>query len=298
MINFSESERFCQNHFEQFEALWHLWTPENQGIIFPDDKSFETGMNIIGISSRLFPDIVIITFELMSNHLHGTMAGKEHRIRLLFNSINYFLRRKLVAGLSGWDCSLRRVESLNDARSVITYNNRNGFLVHEDESPYSYPWGANRFFFNPEAKARYYANSKPFRFTDRRNACASHKADAITSLKKLDGYVSPMSFCDIAAGELLFRNASHYFYEVSRNIESQKNIAQEIGKRIFYTDDELFRVVMSMSNNKFDSARPSLLPKDAKIEIAKVLHYEYNANNKQVQRMLNLDLMVVNSLFP
>ena len=298
MINFSESERLCLSHFERFDNLWHLWTLEDHGIIFPENKSFEAGMSIIGICSRLFPDILIFTFELMSNHLHLTMAGKERRIKLMFNALHYFLRRRSKADLSQWECRLRRIESLADARAVIAYNNRNGFLVNDYESPFSYPWGANRFYFNPEAKARYLANSSPFGFTDRRKACASHKADAISDLRKLDGYVSPMSFCDISAGEQFFRSASHYFNEISRNIESQKMIAQEIGERIFYTDNELFRVVTSICNSKFDTSRPSLLPKDAKVEIAKALHYDYNANNKQIQRMLNLDKMIVDALFP
>ena len=44
--------------------------------------------------------------------------------------------------------------------------------------------------------------------------------------------------------------------------------------------------------------RHALLPKDAKLEIAKILHYDYNAGNKQIQRMLSLDTLVVNALFP
>ena len=298
MKNFNESERLCQSLFDSYEDIWHLWTPENHGLIFPDDDSFKTGMNIIGISSRLFPDIVIITFELMTNHLHGTMAGKEQRIKLLFATIKSFLKRKLCADLTNWDCRLRKIESIKDARNVITYNNRNGFLINEDESPYSYPWGANRYFFNPEAKSRFYANCSTFGFDERRKACASHKADSIKDLKKLDGYVSPLSFCDIEAGEGLFRNASHYFYELSKNIESQKKIAEEIGERIFYTDNELFRVVVSLSNGKYNVDKPSLLPRDAKVEVAKTLHYDYNATNKQIIRMLNMDIYTVNALFP
>ena len=298
MKSFNESERLCQSLFDSYEDIWHLWTPENHGLIFPDDDSFKTGMNIIGISSCLFPDIVIITFELMTNHLHGTMAGKEQRIKLFFATIKYFLKRKLCADLTNWDCRLRKIESIIDARNVITYNNRNGFLINEDESPYSYPWGANRYFFNPEAKARFYANCSTFGFDERRKACASHKADSIKNLKKLDGYVSPLSFCDIEAGEGLFRNASHYFYELSKNIESQKKIAEEIGERIFYTDNELFRVVVSLSNGKYNVDKPSLLPRDAKVEVAKTLHYDYNATNKQIIRMLNMDIYTVNALFP
>lgn len=298
MISFNESEKLCESHFKQLGDTWHIWTPENFNLLFPDTESFKTGMNLVGICSKLFPDIIVITFEVMSNHFHGTLSGEQERILRFFKELKHFLGRKLPVDLSNWDCSIRKVETLKDARNVVCYNNRNGFIVDENVSPYSYPWGANRYYFNPEAKARYYSNSISFGFNERRKACASHKADSINDLKQLDGYVSPMSFCDIESGEKLFRNASHYFNEISRNIESQKKIAQEIGERIFYTDNELFRVVMAMCNDKYNIPRPALLPKDAKLEIAKILHYDYNAGNKQIQRMLSLDTLVVNALFP
>jgi hypothetical protein len=44
--------------------------------------------------------------------------------------------------------------------------------------------------------------------------------------------------------------------------------------------------------------RPALLPISAKQELAALLHYEYNAGNKQIQRMLRLDATVVSAMFP
>ena len=107
-----------------------------------------------------------------------------------------------------------------------------------------------------------------------------------------------MSFCDIRLGESLFRCASHYFREVSRNIESQKKIAEEIGERIFYTDDELFSIVCSVSKAKYGQTKATLLPVNAKKELALMLHNDYNAGNKQINRMLKLDMSIINALFP
>ena len=35
-----------------------------------------------------------------------------------------------------------------------------------------------------------------------------------------------------------------------------------------------------------------------KIEVAKNMHFEYNASNKQISRILKLDVTAVNALFP
>lgn len=298
MINFQDAERLCQSRFLQLGQCWHLWTPEDYAVIFPDVPSFMKGMNVMGITSALFPDVAILTFELMSNHLHLTAAGDYLRVCALFGQAKSFLSRALGVGLSGWECSLRELESLIDTRNVITYNNRNGFLVDAEESPFSYRWGANSFYFNREAKARYLESGSTFSFNERRTAAGGHKADGITSLKRVDGYVSPLSYCSIEKGESLFRNASHYFYEVSRNIESQRTIAAEIGERIFYNDNELFSIVLKKARERHGVTKPSLLPVEAKLELARELHFDYNASNKQVQRMLSMDIRNVEALFP
>jgi len=255
-------------------------------------------MNIIGISAALFPDIIIITFELMTNHLHATVAGEEHRVKSFFETVRRFISGSLKIDLHEWSCRLRDLDTLEDVRAVIAYNNRNGFLVNENETPFSYPWGANRYFFNPEAIARYKESSKPLTFRERRKSTASHSGDQVKCLRKVDDYASPLSYCSIQTGESLFRNAAHYFYEISKNIESQRKIAAEIGERVFYTDNELFRALQSICKDKYGINRSSQLPAEAKIEVARTLHFGYNAGNKQIQRMLGLDINTLDSLFP
>ena len=114
----------------------------------------------------------------------------------------------------------------------------------------------------------------------------------------LDGYVSPISFCDIDTGESLFRNARQYFIRISKSVESYKDIADVIGESIYYTDDDLFMVAKQISSAQYNEPRLPLLPYDSKIKIAKTLHFNYNASNKQIQRLLSLDAVVVSSLFP
>lgn len=111
-------------------------------------------------------------------------------------------------------------------------------------------------------------------------------------------YDAVLEFCAIGEAERLLRNASHYLYLITSNIESQKKIAAEIGERIFYNDNELFSACARMAKKLFGESRPSVLTKEEKISLAKTLHYDYNAGNKQISRMLSLDTSVVTALFP
>ena len=281
--------------------VWHLWTPENFEIIFRNEDDYKSGMGIIGICAKLFPDIILLTFEIMSNHLHIAASGREERLQEMFSTIRNFLARycrnagytidwkKFVPGL-------RQLKTIEEVRNVIIYDNKNGYIVHPEHSPFSYPWGANKYFFNPDCKAYAYEKMKPMGLRDRRELCHSRLADNVCGIQVCNGCASPLSFCRIDLAEKLFRGAAHYFFKLGRSIESDKQISKEIGGGVFYTDDELYAAVVLISRKKYGNPVPSLLPPKDKIELARAMRYDYNASDKQIQRMLRLEATIINSI--
>ena len=299
--SFWDRENLCQWRFEKLGDCWHLWTPEDYRIIFRDEEDFKAGMTLMAVCAMLFPNVKILTFELMSNHIHITAACKEVDLSSLFALFKKLLSKHILSrygsmDLGDWNCKKRHIENLEDLRTVIAYDNRNGYLVHPDETPFSYPWGANRYYFNPEAKLRFREQAGPLGFRDRRRVTHSHLADSLSGLLQLDGYASPLCFCAIDEAEACFRDARHYFYKIARDIESQKTVSREIGEDLFYTDDELYSALFSISE-KYNNRNPSLLGSEAKIDVAKLMRHEYNAGTKQIQRMLKMDAAVVAALF-
>ena len=302
MSNFFDAQALCEYTFSKLGPCWHLYTPDNCPIIFTTIEEYKAGMSLFAIAALMCPKVKVLTFELMSNHLHATLCGSKEDIeaffRLFRSMLLKYLRSQGRTLPDSFEMSLRLIESLDDLRNVLVYNNRNGFLVRPEYSPFSYPFGANSYYFNPFAK-EYYANCRTkIKTKDLENLAHTHSVrDIENPIYMLDGYICPLCFCDIETGEKLFRDASHYFYSLSRNIEGQKKIAQEIGDRVFYNDDELYSVVATISSKKY-GLPPAQLPSDAKVELAKTLHYDYNASNKAIIRMLRLDPNIVNSLFP
>ena len=288
-------------------------------------------MGIVGIATKLFPDVRLLTYEIMSNHLHLTVVGRLQRVMAMFGATEYMLERhfKSKGRTIAWEKfrpGHRLLESLNDLRGVIVYNNRNGYLVHPAYTPFTYPWGANRYYFNPDACRLAAEHAEPVRVREIRYLSHTKACDGIKDLMKYEGYALPTSFCDIKTGECLFRDPSHYFSKISRNIETDAKIAREIGESIFYTDDDLYGAVCRLASDNFSeltgvpgvidakqglgagqgSTRvqtpgrqisPSQLPVQAKVEIAKTMRFNYNASAKQIQRMLKLDQQIINTLF-
>ena len=290
--------------FTSPQDYWHISTPENHPIIFTSELDFKAGMSIFGIAAALFPLIGILTFELMSNHIHVCLYGPKDEVVRFMTTLIHFLQRYFdstgrtmdLSGLKKYQ--LRHLSSADEIRNVITYDNRNGFVVNADFTPFSYPWGANKFFFNPDAVRRFESEATSLTVREIRALTKSRRADKVTSLKMLDGYVCPLSFCDITTAMSFYRNASNYFYECSRNIEAHRSIAADICERVYYTDNELFRAVNLESKRQFGDTPLNLLNKDQKVRLAKMMHYDFNATKKQISRLLRLDLQVLDTLFP
>ena len=289
--------------FSNYAPFWHLWTPENHEVIFSDGETFHAGMNIFAIAAICSPAVRIVTFELMSNHLHVTLSGEEEAARAFFLLFREFLARYLrrqgrSIDFQSFECSLRGLTTLDDLRNVIAYNNRNGFLVNPDETPFSYPWGANSYYFNRHAAERFRESVDFLTKRDRSLFVASRLTKKMdTRMTLVDGHICPLSYCDIGLWERLFWDAHQYLYRITKNVEALKAIAEEIGETVFYSDDELFSAVCQISKGQYGIPLPSQLPASAKIEVAKIMKSGYHANNKQIRRMLKLDAKVVDNLF-
>lgn len=169
--------------------------------------------------------------------------------------------------------------------------------VRKGEGNHTYPWGANKYFFACDMKRLAQSLAVKMLYKDRRSITHSHEADDIEDLQLFDGYALPLSFCDIAVGESLFRDPIHYFERLSKSIEQNVSIADELKESIQpFTDSELFSAIVGICKIKYGQPRPSLLPPDAKLKMAATMHYDYHAKEKQICRFLNLTPEMVRSV--
>lgn len=301
--DFARLENLCQFRFSEVETVYHVCSRENHPIIFHDEEEYKVAMNIVAFVAFSCPGIRIYTFEIMDNHFHFIMSGKKDEIEVFIKVLVTKLSAHPVLADSKNDIKalsfkLFLIESLDNLRNGISYVNRNGAVVNPDENVFTYRWGSNLYFFNREARSHYDKCSEKASFRTKREIFRSAKMDREERVRMLDGYVSPLCYCHIKEAESFFRSNRHYYYNSSRNIESAKDIAKSIGEEVFYTDDDLFLHIRSLCSKRYDGKPVAVLPPQSKIEIAKELHFEYNAGNKQICRLLKMDINVVAALFP
>lgn len=258
--NFAEQENLCLFRFAEAGSCFHVCSQENHPVLFHNEEEFKAAMNVVAFVAFLFRDIRILTFEIMDNHFHFALSGTAEQIPLFTKNLVSKLTSHPTLSDSVPDIrklSFRSylISDLNGLRNVIAYVNRNGAVVFPNENVFTYEWGANRYFFNREARLRYRDCGHFPTIREKREIFRSNLLAGESKITTLDGIVSPMSYCHIAEAESFFRNSRNYFYCISRNVEASK-------------------------------------------EIAKELHFDYNAGNKQISRLLKMEMPVISALFP
>ena len=308
-MSFGDKENRCLRIFQRVldnsDGIWHLCTPgEGQPTIFSEMGDYAYMMTLIAICSYELGSVEIITFEVMGNHLHMLLYGCREDVLAFHDMLVkrlrvHFTKQGRPIDLSRFGCAnLIPVNSLDSLRNQIVYINRNNFVVDPDQTPFSYPFGANSYYFSPAAKRCSDGTFGDMLIHDRRKLVHSKNIDYPDSWIMYGGYISPVNYVRFDIGEGVFRDARHYFHKISREIESYREIAAQLGESVYYTDDELGAVIYRICRQSYNCNGPSLLPSAAKIELAKTLHYDYNADNKKIARILKLGKGLVDELFP
>ena len=301
---FYQQESVCEENFRKNLYYWHLCTPGTAvPIIFECKKDLEYGKNLMAWCADKFPDIKIFTYAIMNNHLHIIMAGVAERCMELFEVYKAKLNRYLTTkgrfvNLSKFEAQLIPITDLKMLRTEIMYTNRNGYVAHPEYTPYSYPWGAGRYFFNSMTDMLTVKNFNDLPIRVRRSMCKCKDIVMSREMKVVGNVIISPSFCHIKEAEGFFRTSRHYFASLVKNHEAFCESAKRLGDTMFLPTEELMSAVVSICKKKYNIRQPALLPPDAKLELAKLLHYDYHASNSQIRSILKMDEEMVNSLFP
>ena len=303
-LSFSEKERICENVFDSNGPYWHIYTDGTMmQNIFCSEEDFKTAMWILAASMHMFKGVRIITFELMTNHVHLILAGQREECIKAFDLFaarlrQTFPKRQRAIDWSKFKMDILPIEDIQALRNEIIYVNRNAFVANPAYTPDSYPWGGGCAYFNSWLRHLKTTNLGEMKVNSQRALLHTRDVAPFSQLIEVGGMPFIPSFCDIKLGESMFRDARSYFNSLTRNAEAFSQIASRLKDSIFLTDDELYSVICSHINKEYSVKAPSQLSAQQKIDTARQMHFGYNASNQQLRRMLRLDLSILEELFP
>ena len=299
--SYVESERICEATFAKGCPWWHLYTPGiDTSLLFADAEDFRYAINLMARCHKEIGTVIIVAFEIMSNHIHLVVSGNEVDIRRFFDLFRRRLKWYLTSkgrkeSIRRFTMSLKPIKDLRTLRNTIVYVNRNGYVADPDRTPYSDPWGTGRFYFGD------YPIGRPlddFSYREARKLLRSRGGELAGDYLVINGHISPVSFCAIEFGKAMFRNAHHYFSMISKNVGAYGELANELDDGEFLTDPELFTQVSKLLIHNYGTNSLRDLTKPQKLDLARRLRQDYHSSNGQIRRILGLTQYDVDSLFP
>ena len=303
MMIFAYKERECEKIFDANGPFWHLYTDGSVMVdLFGCDEDFREGMIALAVCAVLFGEAELVTFELMNNHVHLVMRGSKAACLEFFEMfkvrLRYWSQRTgRPVDWSRFEVQILAIDTLRDLRNEILYAHRNAYVASRVYTPFSYPWGGGWAYFNPVVERLAVSGLSDIGARKMRELTHFRDVHRLAELK-FDGDLPYIpSFCRIDVGQGVFQDARSYFHGLCRNVEAFSQIASRLKDRVVLTDDEMFSVAARWAMEDY-SVKVRMLTAEQKIQLARRLHYDYNASNGQLRRIVGLELAVLDEMFP
>ena len=262
---------------------------------FRCDEDFRMGMNSVAILAALHPNVTVLGFVLMSNHVHlvvmsdmeevisfvNQLKGRYSRYVQFKYGVKELLRRNRV--------HLKEV-SVSDGEAlerVLAYVHMNPVSANLCSHPCQYPWGTGNVFFNPVLPASTCIGdlSKRARIRVLRSECIEIPPDWMLSS---DGYILPQSYVDVAIVEDFFRSPKrmNYFYNTSSKARKRIDLSE---KSLPSFSDQLIRVaVPELCRTLFQRRSFDELTSSEQTEMLRQIRFRFSADVGQLARVCGL----------
>ena len=278
---------------------YYLVTTDHKedGLWFLDEMDFATGMNYVAVQASL-SEVVVLSFILMSNHLHFVLYGEEQEVRDFVDGIKSrygkyyrkkygvkeFLRRNKV--------DIRLLPSSEESREkAIAYVHMNCVAANICSYPTQYPWGTGNVFFNPAGP-----------FGKRLGDMSKRSLSRLLHTRIIDlpldwrvcekGYVLPESYVDIEAVEKLFRTPRRMNFFLTVSSKAKRLLEPSESNRPSFRDQLILDALPDLCQSLFRKSRFKDLSREDQVEILRQLQFRFCANVHQIARVCGLSYEV------
>lgn len=273
------------DHLE--EALW-----------FRDNEDFITGMNYVAIQAALMPEVMVLVFILMSNHVHFVLYGTRSDVEAFVNSFKgryskylwgkyktqEFLRRN---GLHIKEISEEEVEALERA---MAYVQMNCVAANICLYPGQYPWGTGSTFFKadgPEAACRRLGDISG---RERKRLLHSRMALRLPDnwLLSNAGFVLPESYVDVTHVESIFRSPKRMQYFLNSSSKARKRLEAEDENLPAFRDQVILGALPDLLQSLFQKPAFISLSAIEQAETLRQIRFRFSAGVHQAARVCGI----------
>lgn len=251
------------------------------------------GMNFVAIQAACCPDVVVLAFILMSNHVHFVLMGSrqaveafirqfKHRYSIYYNGrwgIKKFLR------LSGVDIKEIPFEDEAPERAVA-YVQMNCVAANICGHPSQYLYGTGDAFFNQKKGGGTWLGDLSGRARERllHTNCETLPPDWRISP---EGIILPREYVDVRSVEALFRSPKRMNYFLASSSKARKRLESEEHLPAF-RDQTILAARPDLCRSLFGKESFRELSAGEQAEFMRQMRFRFSADVNQIARVCGL----------
>lgn len=257
---------------------------------FRDEEDFRVAMNYVAIAA-FCSGIIILSFILMSNHVHFVLSCSRERADLFINKFkrlySAYYRRKYGVGellrRNDWDVVELDVrdESLEKAIAYVMMNSVAANICLEASG---YPWGTGDLLFNsrPLSARRLSEMSARAQIRLLKSNIRLPQEYKVTS----DGYIWPGSYIPFKRVESIFRTPKrlNYFLRTS----SKARLRMEKDPMPSFRDQNILAACEDLCHSLFRVSSIDELSAERKAELLRQLGRRFSSDLNQLCRVTGI----------
>lgn len=260
---------------------------------FKDDDDFKVGMNYVAIQAAECPTVEVMSFALMSNHVHFVFCGLKEKVMEFVNHFKHryavYLRHKYGTGafLKRNHVDVRLIPYDNESVEwAIAYVQMNPVAANISLHPTQYPWGSGNTFFSPSGISARRLSDLSVR--EKRRMFHTN-ADSLPGTWQVspDGYILPRSYVAVAKVESLYRTPKRMNYFLTMSSKARKKL--EAGENLpAFRDQTILSAIPDLCRSLFQKGSVPELSDTEKSEMARQIRYRFSADANQIARVCGM----------
>ena len=280
--------------------VWLITTDHlTDRIWFRDEEDFKVGMNLVAILACSLP-VEILSFTLMSNHVHFVLAGSYEQVERFINEFKrryaQHVRKKygVKEFLRGNGVDIRPLDGTEESQEWgIAYVQMNCVAANICLSLTNYPWGTGNAFFKVGRTQGRRLDS----FSGRARMRLLHSEQKLPPdwIVGEEGYILPESYVNVERVESLFRTPKRMNYFLQNSSKAKRRLSSDEDIPAF-RDQVIASAIPDLCQSLFRKPNIGYLDEKDLTELLRQLRFRFSSNINQLARISGLSYEKVAAL--
>jgi len=274
----------------------YLLTTEHleDGLWFREEEDFKVAMNYVAIQAASCPEVVVLAFELLSNHVHFVLKGTWHAVRNFVEQFKhryaiYYRKKYEVANfLRRNKLDVREIPYEDEApERAIAYVQMNCVAANICAHPSQYLWGTGGTFFVEGSQTGTRIGDLSGRARERllHSSCEVIPDDWIVGP---GGFILPSSYVNVRAVETLFRTPKRMNFFLVNSSKAKKRIETSEAALPAFKDQSIHAVLPDLCRSLFQMESFRHLHPEEQVELARQIRFRFSADANQIARVCGI----------